>query len=97
MHGSEKYYNVAYSREEVGNKFTGDVTITKLRNNRFSSDKAFFNLEDVMGADSGVVNIKLDASNNQAFDTDNHMAYNYKDKAKTLVESAILNEDYARY
>ncbi|MBR4314816.1 MAG: hypothetical protein IKP66_07905, partial [Lachnospiraceae bacterium] len=79
MYGGETFYNQETSRQEIRNKFLGDVRIQKVVNNRFISDKAFFNLEDVYGASDGAVNVYV------GFDGVTDMipsVSNQKDKAK---------------
>ena len=79
MYGSETFYNQETSRQEIRNKFLGDVRIQNVLNNKFVSDKAFFNLEDVYGASDGAVNVYV------GFDgvtDDIPSVSNQKDKAK---------------
>ncbi|MBQ2204440.1 MAG: hypothetical protein II411_00925, partial [Lachnospiraceae bacterium] len=91
MYGSETYYDELTSKDAFRNVLYEPKNI-KLRNIHFDSEKAFFNLEDVMGdVEEGDINItnllvSADGSNDNVSAETDAIKYsgvnNYHDKAK---------------
>lgn len=91
MYGSETFYNQESSKQEIRNKFLGDVQLSPILNNKIRSEKAFFNLEDVYGENDGKVNVSLNLAN---ISTSLPSAENYTDKAKGgLFYISYVNDD----